>query len=134
MKNKKGFTLVELLAVIVILAVILVIAVPKITSTINSTRKGAFESSIKMIAQGAEREKTTREMLGNTTDVTCDDVANLSATDYILTSTGACAISFDANGVATVTLNGASGGKFKDCTGSGTKASATVTGGNCATS
>lgn len=29
MKNKKGFTLVELLAVIVILAIILVIAVPK---------------------------------------------------------------------------------------------------------
>lgn len=31
MKNNKGFTLVELLAVIVILAVILVIAMPKIS-------------------------------------------------------------------------------------------------------
>ena len=37
MKNKvKGFTLVELLAVIVILATILVIAVPKITDTIKN--------------------------------------------------------------------------------------------------
>ena len=36
MKKKKGFTLVELLAVIVILAVILVIAVPKIMDTIQN--------------------------------------------------------------------------------------------------
>ena len=33
--NKKGFTLVELLAVIVILGIILLIAVPKVISTIN---------------------------------------------------------------------------------------------------
>ena len=38
MKKKNGFTLVELLAVIVILAVILVIAVPKITDTIKIVR------------------------------------------------------------------------------------------------
>ena len=35
MKNKKGFTLVELLAVIVILAVILVIAIPRIIDVID---------------------------------------------------------------------------------------------------
>ena len=40
MKNKvKGFTLVELLAVIVILAIILVIAVPKITDTIKNSKR-----------------------------------------------------------------------------------------------
>ena len=35
MKNKKGFTLVELLAVIVILAIILVIAIPQIAKVID---------------------------------------------------------------------------------------------------
>ena len=51
MKNKgRGFTLVELLAVIVILAVILVIAVPKVSEVINSSKKASFESSAKTIA------------------------------------------------------------------------------------
>jgi len=39
----KGFTLVELLAVIVILAIILVIAVPQIMDTIESSRIAAME-------------------------------------------------------------------------------------------
>ncbi len=54
LKCKKGFTLVELLAVIVILAIILAIAVPGISGIINSAKRGAFESDAKMIATGAE--------------------------------------------------------------------------------
>ena len=54
MNKKNGFTLVELLAVIVILAVILVIAVPQIISTINESRKGVLESSAKLIASSVE--------------------------------------------------------------------------------
>ena len=55
MKKKEGFTLVELLAVIVILAVILVIAVPQIISVIESARKGSIELTAKLIAEGSER-------------------------------------------------------------------------------
>ena len=40
MKKKKGFTLVELLAVIVILAVILIIAMPKISDVIKNSKSG----------------------------------------------------------------------------------------------
>ena len=54
MKGKKGFTLVELLAVIVILAIILAIAVPGISGIISSAKRGAFESDAKMIATGIE--------------------------------------------------------------------------------
>lgn len=54
LKNKKGFTLVELLAVIVILAIILAIAVPGIAGIINSAKRGAFESDAKMIVTGIE--------------------------------------------------------------------------------
>jgi type IV pilus assembly protein PilA len=53
-RSKKGFTLVELLAVIVILAIILAIAVPGISGIINSAKKGAFESDAKMIVAGIE--------------------------------------------------------------------------------
>lgn len=54
LKNKKGFTLVELLAVIVILAIILAIAVPGITKMTESTKQSAFESNVKMIITNIE--------------------------------------------------------------------------------
>ena len=43
MKRKKGFTLVELLATIVILSIILVIAVPKIVTVIEDAKKATLE-------------------------------------------------------------------------------------------
>lgn len=46
--NKKGFTLVELLAVIVILGVIMLIAIPSVGTIISNSRKNSFVSSGKM--------------------------------------------------------------------------------------
>ena len=57
MKNKNGFTLIELLAVIVILAIILVIGVPKVMSVIEDSKKATLETSAKMIASQAEKQK-----------------------------------------------------------------------------
>ena len=79
MNKKNGFTLVELLAVIVILAVILVIAVPSIISTINESRKGVLESSAKLIASTAESMKLSNNTLGVTEEITCSDVAQLTS-------------------------------------------------------
>ena len=64
MKKRNGFTLVELLAVIVILAIILVIAVPSIMNTIDDAKKGSFESSAKLIAANAETYWLTQQTLG----------------------------------------------------------------------
>ena len=106
MKNKgRGFTLVELLAVIVILAIILVIAVPKITDTIKNSKKASFESSAKTIAAQAEKKKMEKEILEDTGSISCSDIVKLNDTDY-----GNCSISFDGN-TAKVTLAGK--GKFE---------------------
>ena len=39
MKNKKGFTLVELLAVIVVLSLVMIIAIPAITKNTSSAKR-----------------------------------------------------------------------------------------------
>ena len=109
MQKKKGFTLVELLAVIVILAVILVIAVPQIMSVIESARKGSIESTAKLIAEGAEREYTNRKILGKDTNIKCSDVSSMNSNDY-----GTCVITFDNRGKATVKVTGK--GKFEGYT------------------
>ena len=105
MKKKNGFTLVELLAVIVILAIILVIAVPKITDTIKNSKIASFESSAKTIAAQAEKKKMENEILEDAGSINCSDVVKLNDTDY-----GNCSITFDGN-TAKVTLVGK--GKFE---------------------
>lgn len=52
-KNKKGFTLVELLAVIVILAIVMGLAAVAITSVLNNTRRSAFVTDAKSFIEGA---------------------------------------------------------------------------------
>lgn len=54
MKNKKGFTLVELLAVIVVLGIVMGIAAVAITNVLDSTRKNAFVASAKQFVEGAK--------------------------------------------------------------------------------
>ena len=52
MKNK-GFTLVELLAVIAILAILVLIALPNVMGMFNNAKRSAFETEVKKIAQTA---------------------------------------------------------------------------------
>ena len=52
--SKKGFTLVELLAVIVVLAIVMGIAAIAITNILESTRKNAFIASAQSYISGAK--------------------------------------------------------------------------------
>ena len=119
-KKVKGFTLVELLAVIVILAVILVIAMPKISDVIKKTRLSSLEATTKMIINFAEKKYTENQVLEQGTNINCSDVAKLNKNDY-----GICKITFDDKGNASVILNGKKDGKFDNLTCSGTKGNIT---------
>lgn len=124
MKKRNGFTLVELLAVIVILAIILVIAVPQITKTIKNARMGALGSSAKLIASTAEREKLLADAQEQTLGtLKCSELAP-SETTY---NDATCYVAFDNDGTAYVTLDGkadTSYSSFHIC--DATKSSATV--------
>ncbi len=104
MKKIKGFTLVELLAVIVILAIILIIAMPKISDVINNSKKASFEATAKTVASQAEKKKMEKEILEDTSSISCSDIVKLNDSDY-----GACTITFDGN-KAKVSITGK--GKF----------------------
>lgn len=71
LKNKKGFTLVELLAVIVVLAIIMVIATTQITGVIKKNTVDSFRSSLDVVAKQA---KTAYLQYGES--VTADNIAD----------------------------------------------------------
>ena len=72
-KNKKGFTLVELLAVIVILAIIMIIATQSVGKTVTRSRTQAFNETMELAVKNAKRilqtdgtltEKALKDSLG----------------------------------------------------------------------
>ena len=104
-KKKNAFTLIELLAVIVILAVILVISIPRILDVIETSKKDSFKNSAQLIADNAEKKKVSDKLLGKDEEITCKDVAKINDEDY-----ASCIISFDSEGIAKVNITGK--GKF----------------------
>ena len=104
-KNKNAFTLIELLAVIVILAVILVIAMPRILDVIETSKKDSFKNAAQLIADSAEKKKASDKLLDKDEEITCKDVAKINDEDY-----KSCIISFDSEGNAKVNKTGK--GKF----------------------
>ena len=59
MKNKKGFTLVELLAVIAILAILVIIALPNVMNLFKTAKRNAFETQVRKVAQVSKQKLIT---------------------------------------------------------------------------
>ena len=119
--KKNGFTLVELLAVIVIMGLILVIVVPKITQTIQNSKKKTLELTAKNIAKSAEEKYIENDILGLEEEISCESILEISNNDYSL-----CILSFSEDGDASVSIKGK--GRYKGlyvCDGTKVEAEAT---------
>jgi type IV pilus assembly protein PilA len=114
MKNK-GFTLVELLAVIVILAIILAIAVPSISNMINSTTRSTLESSAKLVLKGIEYKKMENDSFvpSSINETNVESELNIDDSNYQSLTVK------EINGVTYVTIVGKN--KWNKLTVSGTK-------------
>ena len=64
--NRKGFTLVELLAVIVILAVLALVAMPNVTRLMDNARKNSFTTEAMEFAKSAQTAYTNIQLAGTT--------------------------------------------------------------------
>ena len=75
--NQKGFTLVELLAVIALLALLTTIAVPNVLSTINNNKRNSFLLDAKRMVTKAEslvssNREIRNDLINNNTTMTYD--------------------------------------------------------------
>lgn len=73
--NKKGFTLVELLAVIIILAIVVGITIPAVLTTTSSAKKKAFQTAANTMADWVDRQYQVY-----TTGISADGIATLDPT------------------------------------------------------
>ena len=110
--NKKGFTLVELLAVIVILAVLIMLALPNVMNIMENARKSAFETEVKSYLKAAQTkytEKVTEGVSGTTMVFTNSGTDNNSCT--VATP---CKVDIDGDYTysITVTSSGTDGAKY----------------------
>ena len=67
--NSKGFTLIEILAVIIILSILLIIAVPAVSNYIEESRQKAYVATIKdtLVSAGANLSSIDKKIINRET-------------------------------------------------------------------
>ncbi|MDD3048486.1 MAG: DUF5011 domain-containing protein [Bacilli bacterium] len=103
MKKNKAFTLVELLAVIVILAIILAIAIPGISGIVDNAKANAFESDAKMLIKAIDYKKLN----DSTLDPTTIDLAYVEGTlKQSIANYDSLTVTVDGNNKVNVSITG----------------------------
>lgn len=84
-KNEKGFTLVELLAVIAILAIVVAIAVPTIGNVIGDSEDKAHEANVNLIKNAAKLAYVSDLNTGSDEAYSLDDLVEYGFLDEVPT-------------------------------------------------
>ena len=113
--NRKGFTLVELLAVIVILAIVVGIALPAVTNTMNSSKKKGFETAVANAATYLQKQYDTYVVAPGTEDDEFETVykkITTKGTGVALTDTDVVNLGFKTKNVSEVYVCLTENGRF----------------------
>ena len=102
--NKKGFTLVELLAVIVLLAIVAVVGIRSVMSMLNSSKRTTFVTTYNDVMNKVSNKAVMGEENAACSSG-CESIYDISSTDYKL-------IIGDDDGKYTVLLAAKSGGTY----------------------
>lgn len=96
-KNKNrsdlGFTMVELLAVIVLMGILFAIAIPAVTKYINKSKNASFETALKTCYEAAENYMMDNDSavilpVGGTTDITISELTRLNYMENVYDTVG----------------------------------------------
>ena len=105
--GRKGFTLVELLAVIVVLAIVMVVAIPNVLNSITSARSGMLQTSSNTVADWVEKQYAL---------ATFGSIGDTSTVDANFTAYCTSAKKYCVTAVSGKTTANVSGGATKDQT------------------
>ena len=107
-RNKNGFTLVELLAVIVILGIIALITTPIILNVVQSSRENAFKDTAHGLVLAAGTYQAEQQALNRDTTLTINYATSSDSEKNLLKTKGtlpdAGELSIDEKGKVTLAL------------------------------
>lgn len=107
-RNKNGFTLVELLAVIVIIAIIALITTPIILNVVQSSRENAFKDTAHGLVLAAGTYQAEQQALNRDTTLTINYATSSDSEKNLLKTKGtlpdAGELSIDEKGKVTLAL------------------------------
>lgn len=108
--NKKAFTLIELLAVIIILAILATLITPKVVTMLSEAEKNASMTSVEGLLKAATYKYSNNEIKGSnkTTTVNYTTGTNTEYLDYSGNPPEAGQVKIDGNGKVGIAV------KFKD--------------------
>lgn len=114
-KNTKGFTLVELLAVIVILAVLIVIAMPSVLKIMENARRSAFETEVKSYLKAAQTQYANDLAEGATTGATAETTYTSAGTNKLETIENKSGYKYSIKIVSSGTTDGSIKYQYEIC-------------------
>lgn len=92
-KNKKGFTLIEVMVVIIVMALLSVLALPKVISIITQAKKASSHSVVAAVRSGITNNKIASISEGQPTGLYVSPLTGNATTTVCGSVTGGC---FDA--------------------------------------
>ena len=109
MSKKRGFTLVELLAVVIILGIISIIIYPVLNKILKENRRKAFEASLDSVVRAAELYKTDNN---NNIDIINYDDEKIDISNLGKWKSGTISDGVDTDGKTKIYLTGFYDGEF----------------------
>lgn len=86
--KKKGFTVLELLAVVIIIGMIAMISVPIVLTSLNSGKKNVFSDSVDGIIRAVELDNAKKDFKENTYQVENGSVINQNTKEKLTVEGG----------------------------------------------
>lgn len=113
MKNKKGFTLMEMLIVVAIIAILIAIAIPTFASSLNKARVATDEANIRAGYASVMADVLMNENDKTATTGATEKVYTLKVDGSVDSSAGAAAYACKGNNDVTVKVGGVDVGAWK---------------------